>query len=73
MDFKIGDVVRDTFGDLGIGEVIDIYLNFHDDPAGETLAVCRFGSDEEDHDGVVCDRSFDQIEVVPKMSASPGR
>lgn len=62
MTIKRGDQVVDLEGDLGIGKVIDLYTNYHDDPAGEVLAICAFGGNpEEEIEPTVCDRSLHQI------------
>jgi hypothetical protein len=45
MAINCGDKVVDLVGNLGTGKVIDIYTNYHDNPTGETLAVCQFGGD----------------------------
>jgi len=62
MSFKPGDQVVDLFGGLGQGVILDIYVNYHDSPVGETLAVCEFSGTHDDSDEMLtCDRSFDQI------------
>jgi hypothetical protein len=62
MAINCGDKVVDLVGNLGTGKVIDIYTNYHDNPTGETLAVCQFGGDPDNEiEPTVCDRSFDQI------------
>ena len=59
-NFNVGDIVADMTPDfVGIkGEIIDIYINFHDKPGGETLATVRFGEGDEE---AVCDRNFEDI------------
>jgi len=62
MPFKPGDQVVDLFGGLGQGVIVDIYVNYHDDPGGEELAICKFSeSDDGADEPIICDRSFDQI------------
>jgi hypothetical protein len=34
--------IIDLSGGLGEGTIIDFYINFHDNPLGDELAVCRF-------------------------------
>jgi len=44
--FNIGDKVFDEVDDLGQGEVIDIYINYHDNSNGVTMFVVEFGDDQ---------------------------
>jgi len=69
--FYPGEKVIDLHGGLGVGVVLFLYVNFHDDPAGETLAVCRFAADGPDDAAVTCDRLLDQIAREPVPSAAP--
>ena len=67
MDFKAGDKIFDLDGGLGIGEVLDVYINYGDDSEGVPTAVCSFPSEidprfpDEPVEPIVCDRPFDQI------------
>ena len=47
MVFKTQDYVRDiTESDLGVGCIVDIYINRHDDPNGITTYVVEFTEDD---------------------------
>ncbi len=72
MPFKPGDQVVDLFGGLGQGVILDIYVNYHDDPGGEELAICKFSeSDDGADEPITCDRSFDQISSDLSLAKSP--
>ena len=62
MVFNINDTVRDTLDDMGVGVIVDTYINRHDDPDGITVYVVDFdraNSDEE----VIFDRFAHEIEL----------
>jgi hypothetical protein len=44
---KIGELVFDTLGNLGVGTIIDRYTSFHDDPAGQEMLVVRWAGEED--------------------------
>lgn len=68
MTIRPGDKVFDLYGEMGFGTVVDVYTNYHDDPRGEKLAICRFEA-EEGSEETVCDRSLDQI--TTDLNATP--
>ena len=71
MDIKAGDQVVDLLGDLGIGKVINVYVNFNDDPTGIVTAVCEFPGGDPDGRPTVCDRLLDQISADLSLATEP--
>ncbi len=45
--FVGGDEILDTHGDLGVGKVVDEYVNRSDDPLGVATYVCAFGEGDD--------------------------
>ena len=45
--FQVGqDVVDKAEDGLGKGKVVDIYINYHDDPGGVRMYIVHFGFDQ---------------------------
>lgn len=62
MTVNAGDQVVDLVNNLGVGTVLNLYWNFHDNPSGELLATCSFSSLETDEgEPTICDRSLNEI------------
>ena len=57
---RVGDRVIDLVGGLREGIIEDLYVNRHDNPNGETLAVVRFGGQGENDDDVPDDQEAGQ-------------
>lgn len=59
MVFNINDTIRDlTESDLGVGCIVDIYINRHDDSNGITTYVIEFGDD------MIFDRFAHEIKML---------
>ena len=76
--YKVGDRVEDgTEDNLGEGEIVDVYRNYHDDPMGQVVLTVEFEpfADPEAEDGVdpvestVCDRLPHQVR--PAVTNTP--
>ena len=62
MVFNINDTVRDLLGDMGVGVIVDTYINRHDDPDGVTAYVVEFDRDINSEERIF-DRFAHEIEL----------
>ncbi len=70
MVFNINDTIRDTLNDMGVGVIVDIYTNRHDDPDGITMYVVEFIHEVNDEERIF-DRMAHEMELYVEPPIVP--